>query len=167
MNIDEISTREFEAISIMHSVEGTLDEIDVQLRQRGVYEAYAKIFKDYANISYRSIEAVKRSLFLMWSAMVEPPMYSGINVLSETDVRKMFDALDKLLSQEIDDYELRWMISYYADWEFVFNSCTEYPNIMEALNLKNKAKIPERIYAKEMENRGTMGRYFLTLNITY
>lgn len=161
MNITELANKEIELYSKVTSMEGTLEAKTQQIQELGIFEAYREIFNHYAKLNKIDSEALKRGLFLMWYSKLEPSCYTGIGELDKNSEEKIIKTLNRRLKREISSYELDWMISYYSNWDYLFEEFNEYDAFQN--KLKDKVELPITIDSGKMEKRGQMGIYWCSI----
>ncbi len=152
-----------ELYKIVTSLDGKMEEKSAQLKKNGVFERYKVIHKAYADLHKQDLEALKRGLFLIWYALVEPPCFTGINDLNAEAENRIIHTLERRLRQNLIDYELEWMLSYYATWDYVFERFSEYDELQRKLKQAD-TELPSSINKQDMTNRGQMGVYWNSLN---
>ena len=162
-NVD-LANKENELSSIVLEGHGTMEDKAKHLRDKGVYDKYREIHSLYADKSDKDLESLKRALFIQWYAMTEPPCYTGINGLDENAERKVIKQVDRLIVTESLDEELKWMLKYYANWDYVFEKFEEFKGLQDWVQNKRGAELPDKIDRNVMNKRGQMGQYWNTLN---
>ena len=145
------------------------------------FKVYTSIHKAYIDIikhgdQSSKTEALKRALYLQWISSFEPSFLTGITTsfdifedsdggLELKDFQFVYGYLDTLIKNNELDEELKEMLSYYSNWEFVF----EFENFKDFAYLHNfvfkiadtkTAQIP-LIKKRNLTDRGQMGEYFL------
>jgi hypothetical protein len=124
----------------------TLDEI---------YAEYKNVHKEYAKMSDKDIESLKRGLFIQWYSMTEPNYLTGISELDKNAELKIIAELKNRVDQNKTDNELNWMLNYYLEWDYVFE---RFKNIID---LRKKENVIDLTSKKlKMINRGQMGIYW-------
>ncbi len=124
----------------------TLDEI---------YAEYKNVHKEYAKMSDKDIESLKRGLFIQWYSMTEPNYLTGIAELNKKSELKIITELKNRIDQNKTDNELKWMLNHYLEWDFVFE---RFKNIAEFEKDKNVIELTN--IKLKMVNRGQMGIYW-------
>ena len=150
------------------------------------YKKYKDIHKSYIDLikngdKQTQNEALKRALFIQWLGSFEPSYLTGMTLSFEAyeiaddkhglelkDFQFVYGYLDNLIVNKAIDEELFEMLSYYSGWEFVF----EYENFKDFKNLHNfvlnvsdtNKSWTTLIKKRDLNNRGHMGLYFLSLN---
>jgi hypothetical protein len=144
---------------------GSMDDILTQLIRDGVINKYQEIYLSYNKLyaESKSLEALKRIIFIQWYAVSEPPIYSGINYLDK-ELQKINMLLIKtLIDEDLLDLEFKIMLFHYyiiSDW--YFDSYSDFSSISKF----NKEDMYMPLYATDFENRGQMGMYWQSLNRT-
>ncbi|MCU7552850.1 hypothetical protein OCK74_27270 [Chitinophagaceae bacterium LB-8] len=164
MNLVELANRERELYEVVTSLQGTMEEKIKQLKERGVFEEYRRIHQQYAQLHNQETEALKRGLFLTWYSTVEPPCFTGIKELDSAAENQIISTLDRQLEQGIIDYELDWMLSYYANLEFAFERFKGYESLQKKLQ-NPPLELPRHIDNEGMLKRGQMGLYWNSLEV--
>ncbi|MEM9337176.1 MAG: hypothetical protein AAGA66_00485 [Bacteroidota bacterium] len=164
MSIDELGKRELDLYSKLCKLTGTIEDKIEQLDHSEITEEYKQIHSEYSRIAKKEGEALKRALFIMWYAVTEPIWLTGIGELDfEAEVR-VVKLLNRRLGKNVSDYELDWMLAYYADFTFVFERFADYEHFYKRVSTKTGIAFPGSIDKRSMANRGLMGVYFLSLN---
>ncbi|MBL7937620.1 MAG: hypothetical protein JNM51_17585 [Bacteroidia bacterium] len=187
-NLKDLNILELEIYAkvIANSRDKTISRENESIMLHEFFKRYKDIHKSYIELIKAgdhaiAIEALKRALFIQWIGSFEPNYLTGIELAFDSDdseiksvgieledMQFIYDHLDNLISTESLDDELCEMLSYYSNWEFVF----EYANFSEYKHLhnftfnvvdKNKAW-HESIKKRNLNHRGQMGQYFLSLN---
>lgn len=119
LSLEALAHWESAVLASIRGATGTVDERDAQITRSGMYAEYPAIFKAYAELAgwpdepARSLEALKRALFLAWYSFTQVPVESGIAELPETEVRELVGALNSALKYDEIDDELRLMLAWY------------------------------------------------------
>jgi hypothetical protein len=130
-----------------------------------VFVYYNKIFTEYVNLANTDDEALKRSLFIQWYSISEPNYLTGIPELdTETEIR-LCEILENKIKNNLLDSELKWMLNYYAIWDYIYERFEKFIEINKFIKNRNEEHLP-KINKKEMENRGQMGEYWNSLSIS-
>jgi len=135
-----------------------------QLNDKGVYDKYKQVHRLYADNSGKDLESLKRGLFIQWYYLCEPPYLTGINELDENAERKIIEQLDYLITADKLDFELKWMLKYYYNWDYVFERFKKYKGLQDWIKNQMGSELPDTIDRNEMQQRGRMGRYWNSLN---
>jgi len=158
-SLETLTQTESELIRALNSVVGTIEEKNDQLRELGVYEGFAHIYREYA--ASDDLEATKRAIFYLWFQMSEPPVFSGLADLPKEISDKVFEKLEGLAKAGNVDTELQWMLPYYysiTDWIFdeVYESSPELKRLLTS-NLDSWETERRR---DKFIGRGLMGNYW-------
>ena len=131
--------------------------------QRVVSE-YKMIHREYSKLSLTDIEALKRGLFIQWYCLAEPLFLAGIGELDEQAENNIIDNLNRFISSGEADTELLWMVSYYcSNWSWVFEKLEAFKKLNKTLLSKQNHQLPDKIDREQMQQRGTMGKYWNSL----
>ena len=168
ITLRDLAAWESRVASIVGRASGTLEERDRALERAGLYAEYPAILSGYLALlddDSSAAEALKRAVFLVWYSGVEPPVVSGIAELPEIEARAVLDALDAVCRAEQADEELRWMLAWYHEVaDYALLRVPGLPAvetvIAESDPLAWKGATRER---EQMEGRGLLGRYWLSL----
>ncbi|MDV6168651.1 hypothetical protein R1T16_09465 [Flavobacterium sp. DG1-102-2] len=149
IDLDKIAASEIELKNSLYSAQNTND-IDFQ---------FNLIFKTYAS-NVDDIEAFKRGIFYIWYSRLEPNFLTGINVLDKTSldliINKAVEHLDKITY----DFELDWMLSYYSNWDFLFEDYPEFHTLLIEKQFIERPVMDNNL----MVNRDLMRSYFNELH---
>lgn len=162
MTIKELAHKETELYSSVVSINETMEEKYKLIEHLGIFEEYRKIHQEYAKRNKTDSEALKRGLFLYWYSQTEPSCYTGLENLDPKAVEAIIHTLDRRFNKNISDYELDWMLSYYSNFEFVFERFKIYKSFYSKLT-DCKIEMPDSIDREEMSSRGQMGLYWNSL----
>ena len=173
LTLDILSKKEYELYEDTISLKGTIEELTKLISNKGIFEKYAKIHKNYFELFILTsddsikLEVLKRLVFLNWYSMVEPSFYTGVDNLDDETVLNSYINLNDYINNNKLDSEFIWMLSYYASWDWTILTFSE--NKLDALTkfIKNvdnsilhvpKHQLPKGI----MDNRGQMGIYWIS-----
>ena len=117
----------------------------------------------YADLSYSDIEALKRGLFIQWYALSELNYLTGISDLDEEIESKILVNLNAFISTGKIDYELTWMLTYYAKWNWIFERLRIFKGFDKTIVNEQNDKLPDTIDREAMNLRGQMGKYWNSL----
>lgn len=164
-------------------IDATPGAVDTYLST--AFKEYTKIHKAYIDLiksgdAKTKMEALKRALYIQWIASFEPSFITGITTSFEAmentlgglelkDYQFVYGYLDNLIKNNGLDEELTEMLSYYACWDFVF----EYENFKDykylhdfVITSDHEKSYAPLIQKRDLKNRGQMGDYFLSLNVS-
>ena len=168
ITLRDLAAWESRVASIVAQVSGTLEERDRALERAGLYAEYPAILSGYRALlddESSSAEALKRAVFLVWYSGVQPPVVSGIAELPEIEARAALDALDAVCRAERADEELRWMLAWYH--EVADYALLRVPGLLavQAVIDESDSSAWQRaaLDREQMEGRGLLGRYWMSL----
>ncbi|HUF29440.1 MAG TPA: hypothetical protein VMM77_02165 [Gemmatimonadaceae bacterium] len=168
ITLRDLAAWESRVASIVAQVSGTLEERDRALERAGLYAEYPAILSGYLALlddESSAPEALKRAVFLVWYSGVEPPVISGIAELPEIEARAALDALDAVCRADQTDEELRWMLAWYH--EVADYAILRVPGLLavQAVIDEGDSSAWQRaaLSREQMEGRGLLGRYWLSL----
>ena len=177
MNLEQLNLAEQQLLIKVKSATGLIEDKILQLEQNNTFTEYDKIYEKYVELLESKIEwleALKRSLFLLWYEQSEPPCFSGLSGLSVSASRKVFNFLEQQIESERIDSELKLMLQYYneiSEWvfnelidEWVFKKKTNLPNLIFFLaNTKTEIEL-NNLNADNFRERGQMGKYWTSIS---
>ena len=170
MNLEELNSAEQTLLSRVESATGLMEEKHLQLQQNGVHAEYRKIYEAYVEMITSEtewLEALKRSVFLLWYEQAEPSCFSGLFELPETAHQKVFNSLERRAEAGDLDLELKWMLPYYdmiAEW--VFEQRKGLQNLQVFLTdnrVDNRELWLQELKAENFVGRGQMGDYWTSI----
>lgn len=164
MDNGDLANKETELHSIVLEVQGTMENREKVLQDKGVFEEYRKVHSAYADRADKDLEALKRGLFIQWYASTEPGYLTGINELDENATWKIMRQIERYVTTNNLDYELKWMLTHYLSWDFAFEGFNEFTTLDNWVQSGGATELPERIDRNEMTRRGQMGRYWNSLS---
>lgn len=163
MSIQELAKREndlyFKVIDLYSQVQ-TL-ETDELLKD--IFIDYKTVHQLYSELASYDIEALKRALFIQWYALSEPNYLTGISGLDEEIENKVLNNLNAFIDNNKIDYELTWMLNYYASWNWIFDRLNAFKGFDKRIVNDQNNKLPDTIDKEAMESRGQMGQYWNSL----
>lgn len=171
-----LSDRELLLYQRTAALTGTMEDKMQQLRGSTMVEEYKQLHKEHLTLLQAScdkqeqLELLKRLVFLNWYQLVEPSIYSGLDELEEEAVQAAYDLLDTWLSHDALDQEFRWMLSYYATWDYaiLYYSENRLPTLTAFVKAVDPAAphLPQhQLPRHSMDNRGSMGRYWQSVGV--
>lgn len=164
MTLDELDKSESKLLLRVNNAQGSIEEKAQQLEAGGIFDAYKQVHSHYASLSQEDSEALKRGLFLQWYALVEPPFISGINDLDPEAEKRIIAILNDQIGQNGVDTELYSMVSYYAEWEFIFDRFIDSTNLMRMVNNRlDYDSIIQQLRQSDLNCRGQMGSYWQSI----
>lgn len=159
MNVTELGEQEKEIAMTLRVAKGSTEERLRHLQLAGVFERYKAIHAAYCKLSANDSEALKRAIFLSWFSTIEPPELLGIKDLSKVAEQELEKNMEATLKTKKADYELQWMLSYYASAEPANNLANSFGNLFAKLRTAPVSP-PSSIDLTAMESRGLMGVYW-------
>jgi hypothetical protein len=163
MNNVDLAKKEIELCSIAAGTDGLMEYKDKVLREKRVYEEYKNVHSCYSQLADKDIESLKRGLFIQWYAVIEPAYISGIFELDHTATHKIFRIVENRVLGNNLDFEFKWMLTYYFNWEYAFSEFMAFRTVENWIR-HNETEMPDKIDRNEMSKRGQMGRYWNSLN---
>jgi hypothetical protein len=165
MTTEQLGNTETELYSIVLELYqlGQSDETNERLKT--VFTSYKQVHKSYSGIAKEDDEALKRGLFIQWYAWTEPNYLTGIGILDEKAEENIIDLIEKKIQNNSLDTELKWMLNYYATWDFAFDRFKNRKGLT-VLIANNTDGLPFRLIIDKiaMNKRGQMGTYWNSLN---
>lgn len=139
------------------------DEINERIK--AVFASYKQVHKHYSDIAKKDDEALKRGLFIQWYACTEPNYLTGIEELDEEAEKNIIDLIEMKIQNNSLDTEIKWMLNYYATWDFVFDRFKNRKGLAELIANKTDG-LPFGLVIDKiaMNKRGQMGTYWNSLN---
>jgi hypothetical protein len=172
--IENLSDREFELYKHVFALSGSIEDKHHQLTIDGTYDMYKEIHSNYFDLFLSTgndgekIEILKRLIFLNWYSFIEPSFFTGIGDLDKSIIFKSYSILnDYLLDHKIDN-ELRFMLSNYSSFEWPILDFSEGKLSELTRFVKKSQHVPTdllnyKIIEENMQNRGIMGIYWLSM----
>jgi len=162
MSIQKLAEKEHQLNLIVTSLKGTIEEKEAQIFKLKLPEEFKKLHFEYAEFSNENIEAIKRGLFLYWFSLSEPMFLTGIFEIDKVANEKIIKNIEKIIDADKIDYELSWMLSYYKEWDWIFENYKSHKKFYTGL-LSSNVSLP-KINKEQMLNRGLMGNYWNSLD---
>lgn len=128
--------------------------------QTGVHATWQGIFREYALLGGRDLEALKRALYLCWTERSQDPLLSGVKDLDPGVVREVFVIADELARADGLDAELRWMLPYYYLVEPSYLDRSDDLDDLKRVSKQNPLLYRQECLKGSFENRGHMGHYW-------
>jgi hypothetical protein len=171
-----LSDHEHQLYSYVSSLQGTMEHKEQHLRENGIFAAYRQLHARYLTAFHDStdnsskLELLKRLLFINWYYLAEPSCFTGINDLDETVILATYSIIDEYLRYDKLDAELRWMLAYYATWDYSILAFIDYKLAVLTAYIKEHDTISSAIPYQQlpkhsMDYRGQMGRYWQSVGI--
>ena len=156
MTLTDLTNKENELYSFaINLYNGKVNSESKGLSLDKVYAEYKDVHKEYAKMSDKDIESLKRGLFIQWYSMTEPNYLTGIAELDEKSELKIITELKNRIDRNKTDNELNWMLNHYLEWDFVFE---RFKNIVDLEKTENVIDLTN--IKLKMINRGQMGIYW-------
>ena len=160
--VDDIQKEE-DALFEKMPVDGYIEQRDIFLTERGLYDEWRHIYSKYVKLAQEGeLEALKRALFYAWYQLSEPCWLSGIGELPDSETSIVVNLLEETLGQGTKDDELEYMLPYYMTvCDYYLERFYPIPNIQSASagdsdNARSKAKSSNSGWS----NRGQTGAYW-------
>lgn len=128
-----------------------------------IFVSYKKVHQHYADLANENDEALKRGLFIQWYSFVEPNYLTGISELNENAQEQIIKLIENKIQNNSLDNELKWMLNYYANWDWVFDRFKNHVGLSNFIANRTDDLFPLSIDRIEMEKRGQMGNYWNSL----
>lgn len=169
--LQSLSDQENGLLKIVHSVEGSMEDMEQELKKAGVFATYSLIHSEYLNLvgdnSSLEIktEALKRGIFLNWYSVTEPICFTGLGDLNTKSVIGFYQLLENTLSNGILDDEFLWMLAYYSNWDYAIlematDKMQKLASFVKSAARKSDDPLPNNLSIHHMEDRGLMGDYW-------
>lgn len=168
ITLRDLAAWESRVAVLVAQTDGALEERDRTLERSGLYAEYPAILSGYLALlddEESALEALKRAVFLVWYSAIELPVTSGISELPESGVRATLDAIEAACREGRVDDELRWMLAWYHDAGG--DALLRVPGLRAVESTVAGAdpyawRAAQRS-ADVMQDRGLLGRYWMTL----
>lgn len=158
ITLHDLAGWESRVAMLVARTDGSIEERDRHLERSGLYAEYPAILSAYLELAddeAHGLEALKRAVFIVWIAAVEPSFVTGISELPDTAVREVFDRLEAVCREELYDDELEAMLAGYR--ERGEPSLLRYPGLAAIDTVSRREAGP---WVARMEHRGLMGRWW-------
>ncbi len=165
MTTEQLANTETELYSTVLDLyeKGQREELTEELKT--VFAAYRQVHKHYSDLAKEDDEALKRGLFIQWYAITEPGYLTGILELDEEAEQNIIDLVEEKIQNNSLDTELKWMLNYYATWDYVFDRFKNRKGLAELIaNRTDGLPLGLVIDKVAMKQRGQMGTYWNSLN---
>jgi len=168
LSLDALANWEAAVLARISGARGTPDERDAQITRSGLYGEYPAIIRSYLEAQglepETSLEAVKRTVFLVWHSFKVLPVDSGISEVAESTVRGVFTTLEYLIATGVADEELRWMLAWYRDsFPEPFDTYGPVRNLDSFIRDVSTEDALENLRASGFTGRGQLGMYWSSL----
>jgi len=139
-----------------------------QIERSGMFGEYPAIVSAYIELyddEESALEAVKRTLFLVWRGAMFSPDVTGIAAMPESTSRVVLEELDDAIRNDMGDDELAWMLAWYrASGEFALELLGATPRVLRWQDdLPADAWRGAGVGEPSMRRRGQMGAYWRAL----
>lgn len=140
------------------------EELNEKLKT--VFATYRQVHNNYSDLAKGNDEALKRGLFIQWYAITEPKYLTGIEALNEVAEENIIDLIEEKIQNKSLDTELKWMLNYYATWDYVFDRFKNRKGLADLIENRSDGLLEGLVIDKEaMNKRGQMGAYWNSLNL--
>ena len=110
-----------------------------------ITQKYKEVHQQYSKLAFTDVEALKRGLFIQWYALTEPTFLTGIGELKTESENRIIEELQKRIDSISIDFELKWMLNYYASWEWCFDHVKSFQGFDSRIVNEKNNKLPESI----------------------
>lgn len=141
----------------------SVEEFDLVLDE--VFGQYYEIYEEYAMLSSKNLEALKRAVFIQWYSISEPDFNTGIPQLDPETESEVLSNVYYFIENGLMDDEFIWMLNYYLMWDYIFKRVSGYKGFdPKLINEKyyESYKV-NKVNLEEMKTRGSMGRYWTSI----
>ncbi len=165
----ELAVSEERLLSQVEALTGTFEAKYSELESTGIPQEYAAIATMYADLlthpTDRS-EALKRALFLVWYAVAEPPVFTGLSLVGSVHRERVLDALEAELTSGRPDDELLAMLRWYVavDAAPTLRDRDQHSAVGRAIAAAEDADEEQLAWRPAVtEGRGQLGAYWRSL----
>lgn len=139
------------------------EELNEKLKT--VFATYRQVHNNYSDLAKGNDEALKRGLFIQWYAITEPKYLTGIEALNEVAEENIIDLIEEKIQNKSLDTELKWMLNYYATWDYAFDRFKNRKGLADLIENRSDGLLEGLVIDKEaMSKRGQMGAYWNSLS---
>ncbi|WP_125932418.1 hypothetical protein [Hymenobacter glacialis] len=163
MTTEELTKIENELYSAVIEIYNQEQTSELNNRLMDIFISYRQVHIDYSDLSKQNDEALKRGLFIQWYALTEPSYLTGIENIDQDAEAIIIDTIEERICNNTLDKELKWMLNYYATWDFVFDRFKNRKGLAQVLANKTDYLFPTKVDRESMKKRGQMGRYWNSL----
>ena len=160
MTIDQLTKFENELYLTVVEIYNKEQTTELNEELKTIFASYKQVHKNYADLSNNDYEALKRGLFIQWYACIEPSYFTGIAEIDQEAEKNIIDNIEKHIQNKTLDVELKWMLNYFATWDFVFDRFSTRKGLVELIANKTDEFFPTKIDNEAMSKRGQMGKYW-------
>lgn len=177
----QLAAQEDGLIAQLRAVANEPDQVVFKNIHATVSQLYKAIYHEYVALLESTsdaavyLEALKRTVFLRWYVMTEPDWHTGIGYIDTKDTARVFNALEDVIIRARLDYELGWMLAYYAQWDFALQPINGengfWPHITAFLHERtalsqvapNYSAVPPYVEPGTIAGRGQLSTYWLSI----
>jgi hypothetical protein len=165
MTTEELASTETELYSTVLELYKKKQTEELNEKLKTVFALYRQVHNHYSDLAKGNDEALKRGLFIQWYAITEPNYLTGIKELDEVAEENIVDLIEEKIQNKSLDTELKWMLNYYATWDYVFDRFKNRKGLAELI-VNRTDRLPEGLVIDKeaMNKRGQMGTYWNSLN---
>ncbi|MBB2144805.1 hypothetical protein GM921_04875 [Pedobacter sp. LMG 31464] len=175
LSLDALSAAELKLYYLIPEHLG-FGDLENELNNNGTFDEYRNLHKSYFelfNITSSSIiklEALKRLIFLNWYSIIEPSCFTGIENLDNDIISNSFSILNDYLTENKLDKEFKWMLTFYASWDYAIlnfseNKFVNLTNFVKAVDTSISSFPKNTLEKGSMDNRGQMGVYWISMAV--
>ena len=167
MTLVELTAEEARLLEEVERVTGLMEDKASQLNDAGVFAAYSRVHGAYVQLAEesRSLEALKRAVFLQWYSLSEPSCFTGLFEIDDAAERRALALVNRLVEKgELDD-EFRWMLPYHFQMTDYYLTAHEGLEALKEFSRRNQGELwsqgaPSRA---SLSGRGQMSTYWLSI----
>lgn len=164
MTIEQLTKIEDELYAAVIEIYHQTLNAKLETQLNNIFNSYRQVHKEYANLAEKDDEALKRGLFIQWYVLTEPNYLTGIDNIDEEAEKIIMNIIEERICNNNLDYELEWMLNYYANWDYVYDKFNNLKGVTKLVGIKKDNLFPSKINREEMQKRGQMGEYWNSLN---
>jgi hypothetical protein len=165
MAIEQLAKTETELYSTVLDLYKKEQTEELNEKLKTVFASYRQVHIHYSDLAKEQEEALKRGLFIQWYACTEPNYLTGIEQLDEEAEKNIINIVEEKIQNNSLDSELKWMLNYYANWDYVFDRFKNREGLAELIaNRTDGLPLGLDIDKTTMSKRGQMGTYWNSLN---
>ena len=165
MTIEQLTKIEEELYASVIEIYEQKQTTELKTQLNSIFNSYRQVHKEYANLAEKDDEALKRGLFIQWYVLTEPSYLTGIDDIDEESEKIIMNIIEERICNNNLDYELEWMLNYYANWDYVYDKFNNLKAVTKLVANKKDNLFPTKINREEMKKRGQMGGYWNSLNL--
>ena len=164
MTIEQLTKIEEELYAAVIEICEQTQTTELKTQLNSIFNSYRQVHKEYANLAENDNEALKRGLFIQWYALTEPSYLTGIGDIDAESEKIIMNIVEERICNNNLDYELEWMLNYYANWDYVYDKFNGLKCVTKLVANKKDNLFPTKINREEMQKRGQMGGYWNSLS---